>query len=236
MDVFLKVYDINTSNKIRLGSKGDGGYVIGTGFGNYDCYISAGVSDEESFSRDFINMYNMSKYNSFAFDGTITNYPYHYTRNISFIRKNIGPTIDDNNVNLSNLIRTNDNIFLKMDIEGAEFDWLLSLKNEELNKFKQIAIELHGLNGDNFGCTNDKKLLCLQKLSENHYLVHAHANNYNKLINNIPDVIELTYIRKQCFNKEPSLNKTPLPIHNLDYKNSLLYPEISLNFPPFVNN
>jgi hypothetical protein len=56
---------------------------------SYDCYISAGVSNEESFSRDFINKYNMTSQNSFAFDGTINNYPYEYTKNITFYKKNI---------------------------------------------------------------------------------------------------------------------------------------------------
>jgi|DEB0MinimDraft_6_1074348.scaffolds.fasta_scaffold104597_2 hypothetical protein len=78
----LQVY--NWDKKCRLGSKNDGGYVIGLCEGNYDCYISAGVSNEESFSRDFILKYNMNKLNSYAFDGTITDYPYKYTDKITF--------------------------------------------------------------------------------------------------------------------------------------------------------
>ena len=70
----LKVYDFD--KKIRLGANSDGGYVMGELEGVYDCYISAGISNEESFSRDFINKYNMNKSNSFGFDGTIKNYPY----------------------------------------------------------------------------------------------------------------------------------------------------------------
>ena len=65
----LEVY--NFDKKFRLGVNEDGGYVIGELYGGYDCYISAGVSNEESFSRDFINKYHMNEYNSFAFDGTI---------------------------------------------------------------------------------------------------------------------------------------------------------------------
>ena len=38
---YLKTYDF--SNKIRLGDKADGGYVIGELTNSYDCYISAGV-------------------------------------------------------------------------------------------------------------------------------------------------------------------------------------------------
>ena len=230
---YLKVYNFN--NKIRLGSNGDGGYVIGKIKGIYDFYISAGVSDEESFSRDFINMYKMNKFNSYAFDGTINNYPYKYTKNITFVKKNINTFIDEKNVNLSNLMNYYNDIFLKMDIEGYEIPWLLSLSIDNLNKFKQITMEIHGLNDDSFGFTKENKIECLKKLSNSHYLIHAHANNYNSVKNKIPDVLELTYIRKNYFDKEPLLNKIKLPIVGLDYKNSLLFPEINLNYIPFVN-
>ena len=66
---------------------GDGGYVIGDlDEPNYDCYISAGIENEESFSASFIEKYDMNEYNSFGFDGTINHYPYNYTKNISFIK------------------------------------------------------------------------------------------------------------------------------------------------------
>jgi hypothetical protein len=81
----LQVY--NFDKKIRCGTDEDGGYVIAELDGEYDCYISAGISDEESFSRDFINKYNINKNNSYGFDGTINNYPYQYTENIQFIKK-----------------------------------------------------------------------------------------------------------------------------------------------------
>ena len=81
---YMKIY--NFPEKKRLGINSDGGYVIGILEGKYDCYISAGVSNEESFSRDFIEMYNMNKYNCAAFDGTIDNYPHHYTEKITFYK------------------------------------------------------------------------------------------------------------------------------------------------------
>ena len=79
---FLEVHDYPLQNKLRLGEKGDGGYIIGDIGNIYDCYISAGISNEESFSRDFINKYNINKNDSYGFDGTINDYPYHFTENI----------------------------------------------------------------------------------------------------------------------------------------------------------
>jgi len=229
----LEVY--NFEKKIRSGTNCDGGYVFGDLYGGYDCYISAGISNEESFSRDFINKYNMNEYNSFGFDGTINSYPYNYTKNISFIKKNINSFNDDNNSNLSFLIDKYNYIFLKMDIEGGEYPWLLQIDEEQLNKFKQIVIEFHGITNNGWNCDYDNKIKCLKKLSKTHYIIHAHGNNNGPIVNNIPDVIELTYVNKNYFSFVPKLNITPLPIINLDFSNKINANDINLNFYPFVN-
>ena len=228
----LQVY--NFSQKKRYGVNGDGGYVVAELDGGYDCYISAGISNEESFSREFINKYNMTEYNSFGFDGTINSYPYNYTKKISFIKKNIGYSNDDNTSNLFFLTNKYDNIFLKMDVEGGEYPWLLQIDEIQLNKFKQIVIEFHGITDNGWNCKNDNKMKCLEKLSKTHYIVHAHGNNHAPAINKIPDVIELTCVNKKYFNSVPEFNTTPLPIKNLDFPNSSGCGEINLNCYPFV--
>lgn len=228
----LQIYQFD--KKLRCGINRDGGYVFADLDGEYDCYISAGISDEESFSRDFINKYGgMNEYNCFGFDGTIAGYPYHYTNKISFIRKNIGVVNDDADCNLSFLTSKYSNIFLKMDIEGGEYPWITSIDEEQLSKFKQIVIEFHGITDDSWGCKNDDKIKCLEKLAKTHYMVHAHGNNYGPVVNNIPDVIELTYVNKSYFNTVPELNTQSLPIANLDFPNRGST-DIDLNFYPFV--
>ena len=230
----LKVY--NFSNKSRYGINKDGGYVIANLNCTYDCYISAGVSNEESFSRDFINKYNMNKNNSFAFDATINDYPYSYTENITYFKKNINNINNEMYTDLMFLIEKYDNIFLKMDIEGSEYSWLLSLDEIYLNKFKQIVIEFHGITGNGWNTNYNDKIKCLEKLNNTHYIVHAHGNNNGLVINHIPDVIELTYVNKNYFTTPPELNSISLPIRNLDFPNHTHYPDINLNIYPFVQN
>lgn len=106
---FLTVY--NFEKKLRYGSRGDGGYVIGALPGTYDCYISAGVGDEESFSRDFIKFNNMSSENSYAFDGSVADFPWQFTSDITFMKKYIICPED-----LAFLTDKYDDIFVKMDI------------------------------------------------------------------------------------------------------------------------
>jgi hypothetical protein len=219
---------------MRLGSKCDGGYVIGKLKANYDLYISAGVSEEESFSKDFIEYYNMNSQNSIAFDGTIDDYPYQYTEKISFINQNINTFDDDKNSSLAFLFNSHcKNIFMKMDIEGSEYEWILATDSEKLKKLKQLVIEFHGVTDDSF-CSFQKKLECFEKLNQTHYLIHAHGNNYGKIVYGFPDVIELTYINKQEVLEVPAFNSSPLPIPALDFPNNRHRRDINLNFEPFV--
>jgi len=110
-----------------------------------------------------------------------------------------------------------------------------TIEPSKLNTFKQIVIEFHGINDDSWGCNYNDKVKCLEKLAKTHYIVHAHGNNHSEVQNNIPDVIELTYVNKNYFHSVPEPNKYCLPAINLDYPNSNR-PEIYLNFHPFVNS
>jgi hypothetical protein len=229
----IKIY--HYSEKKRLGNNTDGGYIIGLLDGNYDCYISAGVSDEESFSRDFIELYKMNKHNSVAFDGTIDKYPTNYTDKITFYKRNISTYKNKKNANLSYFTDNYNDIFLKMDIEGSEYPWLLSLSEDQLNKFKQIVIEFHGINDDSHNTKLEDKIRTFNILSKTHYAIHIHGNNYGGLTNKIPDYVEITYVRKNSFKDELTLNNSILPIPGLDFPNNPKTSDYDLNFYPFVN-
>jgi hypothetical protein len=230
---YLKIYQFN--KKQRLGTEQDGGYVIAMLDGNYDFYISAGVSTEESFSHDFIELYNMNKNNCAAFDGTINKYPTQYTDKIIFYKRNIAPIKSDNTANLSYFTENYNNIFLKMDIESHEYNWILSLNENQLDKFKQIVIEFHGINHDSWNINLTDKITCFEKINETHYPIHIHGNNYGGLTDNVPDTVEVTYVRKNEINYFPELNKDLLPINGLDFPNNPNKYDYDLNFPPFVN-
>ena len=85
-------YAIPRDQKVRYGAAGDGGYVTVKMPITYDCYISAGVSNEESFTRDFLSKeaHYLTKDHCFGYDGTIEDYPWSYCQNITFRKQNIG--------------------------------------------------------------------------------------------------------------------------------------------------
>ena len=215
----------------------DGGYVICQLDGDYDGYISCGVSDEESFTRDFLNDHaTLNKDNSWAFDATIDDYPWEFTNEIQFIKENIDKTND-----LSDIIDKHNNMFIKMDIEGGEFEWLNTISTETLNKVKQLVIEFHGfiLGDRNFPILSfEDKINSLKKIGETHYIMHVHGNNHelDGVVDGIPHILELTFVNKRYFSQEPPLNTIPFPIHGLDYPNSAQkYFDFVLNKYPFCH-
>lgn len=228
---YLRVYE--WPNKIRLGTYMDGGYIIAVQVGSYDCYISCGIGAEESFSTEFVKKYNITK--CFAFDGTVTQSWRDETPNIQYIRKNIGPLEDETTTNLIELISSHDDVFIKMDIEGSEFAWFEHIPSDVLTHIKQMTVEFHGINDDSWGTVYQKKRACFEKISQTHYIVHAHGNNWAPTTNHIPNVIELTFVRRDVFDKPPQWNTQKFPLQFIDRPNNPNSGDYFLGFPPFLD-
>jgi len=214
--------------KLRLGKNNDGGYIIAEIPGiTYQLILAGGIQRDISFEEDFVKKYDVK---CFAFDGTIDKLPKE-NNNINFIKKNIGFNNTDTVTNLHDLINANENIFVKMDIEGGEIPWIKSLSDEQMNKFDQIVMEFHRP-------FSNKEIDVFDKINKNHILVHFHGNNCcgtrdHKDVQ-IPNVFECTYLHKKFFSNPPQLNTDPIP-SRLDMKNTG-NPEIFINHTPFVHN
>jgi hypothetical protein len=218
--------------KARIGNGGDGGYIIcNVPDVEYDIMIAGGVAEDISFEEHLCSIHpNMKCY---AYDGTVyCKIDHSDNKNISFIKKNIGPVNDDNNTNLFELIEGGENIFLKMDIEGAELPWLKCLSEEHMQKFAQIVMEFH------FPFSEEDKYI-FKTINKTHVLFHFHGNNcpagvvtHKGVV--IPNVFECTYVNKKYVNIENlELNCENIPGH-LDRPNCG-GSDIYINYPPFVH-
>ena len=215
--------------KSRLGKNYDGGYVIAEiPDAKYSMLLAGGIAHDVSFEEDFVKKFNVR---CVAFDGTINQLPGKNNNTIEFVKKNIGSENTSSVTNLHDIIAANNNIFVKMDIEGGEIPWIHSLDNDQLNKFDQIVMEFHAP-------FTDKEVGVFDKINKNHTLVHFHANNCCGSRNHkgvsIPNIFECTYIHNKFFTSPRKLNtdKIPSPI---DMKNVLHNDEICISHPPFVN-
>ena len=119
----------------------------------------------------------------------------------SFIKPSNSPNTEKKGfITISNLIsklqtkKKNKNIFLKLDIEGSEWE-IFSDILANLEYFSGIAIEVHNL--DIYG----KKLESMinQFYSKGMQLVHVHPNNNGGLCKNtsLPKLLELSFISSQ---------------------------------------
>lgn len=202
-------YDVFVDNKelkrTRIGSKNDGGYIIIDGF-EYDGLYSYGIGDNADFDYDFSKLY--PKIHSHLYDFTITELPIEI-KNSTFHRQGIFPFKNKNGDTLVNHIlenKDNDkkNMFLKMDVEGAEWDSVLAIPDSTLIQFKQIVIEFHGLGPTRqreYGSTQEKRTSLLEKLNKYFCIVHVHFCNgggFDRIgCYRTPEILEVTYLRRE---------------------------------------
>lgn len=210
---------------------GDGGYVVVDGY-TYDQYLGCGVGTNPSFDFQFLE--TQLNINGLVFDGNISYYP-RFPNGVDYVRKNITSTNTSETTNLNNETENFKNIFMKMDIDGYEWNWIKSFNN--FRKIKQFVLEVHGLFPEqregawdwaaDSGFDYVDVCLGLKKINQTHHLVHFHSNDcawYTEIDGTeMPTVAELTFIRKEDCGIE-GLNKIPFPIDGLDFRNSGIDP------------
>ena len=143
----LTVKKIVGKNLIRVGKHNDGGYIMVDNFQNSGVAYSFGISDDVSWDADMA----ARGYEIFMYDPTIDALPAANPK-FHFFREGIaGTDIDDRSFNtLEHFIGANghancDNMILKMDVEGAEWDFLATVSSEILSRFDQMTFEFHSL-------------------------------------------------------------------------------------------
>jgi hypothetical protein len=108
------------------------------------------------------------------------------------------------------------NHILKIDIEGGEWPVFEQIELSVLRRFSQIVVEFH-----DFQNVCDKKWYrsaqtALDKLAEDFYVIHVHGANTGRLavIANVPfpNVLEVTWLRKDLSDFEPSEESFPTPL------------------------
>lgn len=226
----LKVKDVNGKNYTRVGSPADGGYVMVDDMDKVTEIYSIGIGDEISFDTYFSDR----KVNVYMYDHTIKDIPVH---NDFLHWKPIGIcgkcNSSSNMKTLEEIVHDNchdseENMILKMDIEGFEWEVLKNVSSDTFKAFDQIVMELHGMH--NLG-HKDLILAGLENLNRTHQLVHVHANNWGGAINLdgwiLPDMLEVTYVNRNNYQFKDSNRFFPT---DLDEKNIDQLPEIPLGY------
>ena len=131
--------------------------------------------------------------------------------------------VKNNQITITDAIGNNQDILLKIDIEGDEYK-VLSEVDKNFNKINLVIIEFHDLQKN---LKKIKNFIKKTKLKN----IHINANNYGMVgVNGIPQVIEMTLINPKKFKIKNSKTKRNYPIKGLDFKNRKRGPDIQITF------
>ena len=213
----------------RIGRIGDGGYIMLEDFLDGNIAYSFGISNEISWDEDIAS----HGYEVFMYDHTISNLPRESEKLHWFPIGIIGKNKDNTNLmSLDEILKKNghaeeNNMILKMDVEGAEWDVLKEISSDILIRFDQMVFEFHDVyNRENY----DLIRYCLEKLNKTHQAIHIHPNNYGNCVwvdgKAYPDALEVSYVKKGKYQFDNAV-KIALPISE-DSPNCACIPEIEL--------
>ena len=227
---------------MRLGKDNDGGYLVGKKTVlKSKSLVSFGIGDDCSFEKDFLEFND--KVNIYCYDRHPLNKNYFIKeiiksfvvldfKNINHIlkvRKDYKKTFKNKGVKkrliryktLSKIINENKlnfDVFLKIDIDGAEYRILNDIiENQKI--FTGIVLEFHDVD---FHKEKIKTFIDNLNLT----LTHIHANNSSVFdLENNPTCIELT------FEKNPMVTgENPVFPHPLDQKSFSYYKDKPMDF------
>jgi hypothetical protein len=184
-----------------------------------------------------------------GFDGTIAELP-SAAPGLTYVQKNVGDVNSDTLTDLTEYFEGKSNVFLKLDIEGCEFQVMPHLiRTGLMSKVKQLVLEIHTPCDiqrfpDYYAAflqtvTDTDMFDMLSELKTTHTIVHFHGNNVwhteypDHIVEGVvlPFVFELTMVRNEFVpTRVPST--VPLPTSQ-DRKNTRRWPDYTLDGWPF---
>lgn len=206
---------------IRLGGPGDGGYLIPDDLSGIEFCFSPGVSTSSQFESELADRHIRSYLADYSVDGPPENRP-----EFTFDKKFLGAFDRREYFTLQSwknkyLRDYGGDLLLQMDIEGAEYETILSTPDSLLDQFRILVIEFHYLQRlfDSFAFNLIS--MCFDKLLESFHVVHIHPNNCTGTIRSgdiaIPPAMEFTFINKR---RVTCTRPTTVFPHNLDRDNT----------------
>lgn len=217
--------------KIRVGRRGDGGYVMcKLEDDTYDALYSYGSDDNITFEKSFYEKYETPSY---VYDHTIdgiTDKPDY----INFFKEGVASEKKGSLDTIDNHITKNGHadskkLIAQIDVEGAE--WFLFNDNfKYLENFSQLIIEFHIFRDVTLYDEVIKRTFDI--LNEKFVCVHIHANNclLSPWIDaNFPRAFEVTYVRKDLVSSS-EVEPNPFPDPELDASSDPTRPGLTLDY------
>ena len=215
---------------IRLGGEADGGYLLPDDLEGIEYCFSPGVST----IADFENQIADRGIRSFMADYSVSAPP-QMRPEFHFEKKYLGATDDEIFTTLASWKRrclgdyTGDMI-LQMDIEGFEYEVLLSLPEDLLDQFRIVIIEFHHLDRLFDPYMFKHYSMCFRKLLRYFRVAHIHPNNWDEVTRRaeveIPHMLEFTFYSRRRAGSHGTVSRLPHPLDrdNVPGKRALTLP------------
>lgn len=216
--------------KVRLGPPEDGGYVMPEiVLEKCSALFTYGVGHDVRYELEFNEKYNKPVH---MFDHTVGKENHMIKENVNFYNEGLGFVENCKDViDHYNDLKIEGDIFLKIDIEGAEYDYILQTDVEKIASIANgISLEIHWIdNTDN----RNKFIQVMEKLTPYFTLCHVHGNNWGGLWEyegfQVPKVFELSFINKKLVETE-ELDTEKYPIEGLDIPNNPREKDYTLDY------
>lgn len=206
---------------IRLGPMTDGGYLVPDDLEGIAACFSPGVSCVAGFEKDCAGR-GMEVYLA---DRSIEALPEEDVR-FHFLKKFIGAVNNDEFITPDEWVHSchpdpGSDLLLQMDIEGYEYESILSMTERLIRRFRIIVVEFHSVHLWWSRPFFDLGSRAIRKLLQTHRVVHIHPNNIGSVIVRhgiaLPELPEITFLRRDRIREEKRIPGLP---HPLDISNT----------------
>jgi hypothetical protein len=201
---------------IRLGPAGDGGYLVPDDLAGIEYAFSPGVSTESGFEAELAARGMRVFLADFSVDG-----PAQANARFTFLRKYVGCMSDETYITLSewkdaSVPAYGGDLLLQMDVEGAEYETLLTAPAELLSQFRIMVIEFHYVHELLNQRFFDLASRVFRKLLRTHTVAHIHPNNCCGSVRSgeleLPRIAEITFHRNDRLRQRLPCRTFPHPL------------------------
>lgn len=198
----IRPWQMASDVKVRLGSDGDGGYVMPSVAKQSTAVLSIGIGNEVSFDNQMAALGARVLQFDHTIPGSPSQHPQIHFHRVGWGTRDQGPFLSLRSMMALLEMDGARHPILKFDTEGAEWDCLFEADSADLARFEVLTGEFHDfqnlVNREYF----DKAFAVFNKLAATHHVVHMHANNAGGMVMlggiPFPRLLELTYVRKDA--------------------------------------
>jgi hypothetical protein len=220
--MLTSLYPLCTNHSlIRLGPRGDGGYLVPDDLDGIAACFSPGVSLISGFEKDCAVRGMRVFMADRSVDGPAEQHPlFHFTKRFVGVTSNDDFTCMSEWVGLSAVDPLSD-LLLQIDIEGYEYEVLLSMPQELRRRFRIIVAEFHMMDQLPNRAFFMLASRVMEMILQTHACVHIHPNNCAGSVRvagmEFPKLLEFTFLRRDRIASATLMTSFP---HELDCDNA----------------